>query len=196
VQTHHDLIRLISQGDRQAFKEFYENFKSIVFNTAISFVQNPEEAEEITQDVFVEVHESASNFKQESSASTWVYRITVNKSLDFLRHRKRKKRFAFLTSIFQKESGELTIDFPDFHHPGVALENKEKAAILFKAIGQLPENQKTAFVLSQVEQLPQKEIAEVMKASEKAIESLVQRAKVNLKKELEKFYPERRKSTS
>jgi RNA polymerase sigma-70 factor (ECF subfamily) len=193
VNDHHDLIKQVAQGNRQAFKSLYEDYKRIVFNTAISLVQHTEEAEEITQDVFVELHRAAAHFKFESSVSTWIYRITVNKSLDHLRHRKRQKRFGFLTSIFQKETGELSIDVADFHHPGIALENKEKATILFKAIGALPENQQTAFVLSQVEQLPQKEIAEVMVLSEKAVESLIQRAKGNLKKSLEFLNPERRK---
>lgn len=187
------VIHLITSGDRLAFKSFYDSFKTRVYNTALSYVQNKEEAEEVTQDVFIEIHHSANKFKGVSAISTWVYRIAVNKSLDAIRHRKRKKRFGFLTSIVQKESGSLNIDVPDFHHPGVELENKEKAAILFKAMNLLPDNQKTAFVLSQVEQLPQKEIALVMNSSEKAVESLLQRAKANLRNELEKFYPERRK---
>lgn len=164
-----------------------------MFNTALGMVHQAEEAEEITQDVFLEIYHSAASFKFESSVSTWVYRITINKSLDHLRHRNRKKRFGFLISIFQNEAGKLNIDIPHFNHPGVALENKEMAADLFRAIAQLSENQRTAFVLSQVELLPQREISEVMKVSEKAVESLIQRAKANLKIELEKFYPERRK---
>jgi RNA polymerase sigma-70 factor (ECF subfamily) len=118
----------------------------------------------------------------------------VNKSLDAIRYRKRGKRFGFLTSIFHRESGEINIEKPDFEHPGVLLENQEKATILFRCIDQLAESQRSAFVLSQVEQLPQKEIAAVMNLSEKAVESLLQRAKANLRSELEKFYPERRKS--
>lgn len=156
-------------------------------------MQNREEAEEITQDVFVEVFRSAVDFKFQSSVSTWLYRIAVNKSLDAIRYRKRSKRFGFLTSIFHRESGEINIEKPDFDHPGVLLENQEKAAILFKCIDQLAESQRSAFVLSQVEQLPQKEIAAVINISEKAVESLLQRAKANLRNELEKFYPERRK---
>ena len=192
--TDAELIEHTARGNSDAFREVYELFKAKVFNTSISFLQNREEAEEVTQDVFLEVHRSAPQFKGESSVGTWIYRIAVNKSLDALRYRKRKKRFGFLISIIQKESGSLNVDVPDFHHPGVLLENQEKSSILFKAIDSLQENQKTAFVLSQVEQLPQKEIAVVMALSEKAIESLLQRAKGNLRNELEKYYPERRKN--
>jgi RNA polymerase sigma factor (sigma-70 family) len=191
--NHHDIIHQIAQGDRKALKILYGEFHVRVFNTALGLLQNCEEAEEITQDVFVEVFRSASKFQFQSSVGTWLYRIAVNKSLDQLRYRKRSKRFGFLTSIFNRESGEISVEKPDFQHPGVLLENQENATILFKAIEALAENQRAAFVLSQVEQLPQREIAEVMQLSEKAVESLIQRAKANLRTALEKFYPERRK---
>ncbi len=188
-----DLLQMqkIAGGDKEAFRLFYETHKRRVYNTALSYLQHAQEAEELTQDVFLEVFQAASRFKGEASTATWVYRITVNKCLDALRFRKRKKRFGILSSLFGS-SGEQAVDAPHFDHPGVALENKEKAAVLFAAIDLLPESQKTAFILSQVEELPQKEIAAVMQQSEKAVESLIQRAKGNLRKELEKFYPDRR----
>jgi len=77
---------------------------------------------------------------------------------------------------------------PDFHHPGVSLDNKEKAAILFKAIKELPENQQIAFVLNKVEGLSYQEVAEIMKTSLSAVESLLHRAKTNLKEILKKLY--------
>jgi len=193
--TDHELIQKIASGDSVSFRQLYEKFKVLVYNVSLGYLQNASDAEEITQDVFIEINRSANLFKGESSVKTWVYRITVNKCLDQLRHRNRKKRAGFLSSIFKKDSGELAVDVPHFHHPGVVLENKEKAALLFKLIEGLPENQKTAFFLSHVEELPQKEIAEVMETSVKAVESLIQRAKANLRNELEKFYPEQRNST-
>lgn len=181
------------EGDTRSFRELFESYKTRVYNTAISYLQNKSDAEEITQDVFVEVFHSAHQFRGESSVQTWIYRITINKCHDLIRHRKRKKRFGFLISILNSDRGELNVDVPDFNHPGVLLENQENAAYLFKAIEKLPEQQKAAFILSQVEELPQKEIAAVLSISEKAVESLIQRAKANLRKELENFYPYRRK---
>src|SRR4051812_18906490 len=193
MPDHLPLLRKIAEGDRQAFHQLYGSFSSKVFNTALGYLHNTEEAEEITQDVFVEVYQSAKGFKGDSSIGTWIYRITVNKSLDRLRYRKRKKRFAFLESLFKKDSSELQHDIPSFEHPGIELENKENAAILFQAIELLSEQQKTAFILSYIEDLSQKEVAEIMKLSEKAVESLLQRAKANLRRELENLYPNRRK---
>ena len=188
-----DLIQRLREGDQEAFKVLFEKFKLPIFNTCLSYLQNTEEAEEVTQDVFVEIYRSVTHYKAESTLSTWIYRISVNKCLDFLRHRKRKKRSGLLISLFKRESTELQIDTPHFNHPGVILENKEKAALLFKIVDKLPDQQKTAFILSQIEDLPQKEIATVMKLSEKAVESLLQRAKVNLRRDLEIFNPNRRK---
>ncbi|MEL6254652.1 MAG: RNA polymerase sigma factor [Bacteroidota bacterium] len=187
------LLKAIIAKDPQAFESFYEAYKSKVYNTCLSYTQNEEDAEEITQDVFVEVFNSAQKFQGKSSLSTWVYRICINKSLDFLRYKKRKKRFAQIQRLWGGEKDEA-LDLPDFKHPGILAENQEKATILFRAIETLPENQKNAFILSFVEELPRKEVADIMKIKLKACESLLQRAKGNLRKKLEKFYEEERNS--
>ena len=142
----------------------------------------------------MDVFQSIANFKGQSSLSTWIYRLTVNKCLDQIRAKKRHKRVGFLTGLFHSESGEVLHEVSHFDHPGIALEKKEKAGFLFKAIECLPENQKTAFILSQTEEIPQKEIAEIMHCSVKAVESLIQRAKANLRKELGKMYLQAKES--
>ncbi|MBK9801179.1 MAG: RNA polymerase sigma factor [Bacteroidetes bacterium] len=81
-------------------EELYKEHKNLVFNLALNYVQNVQDAEEITQDVFVTIHFSLHSFKAESKITTWIYRITINKSLDFIKARQRKKRFAFITSLF------------------------------------------------------------------------------------------------
>lgn len=184
------LIISICQGENPAFKQFYDLFKDRVYNTCLSHLQNESDAEEATQDVFIEVHKSACSFQQMATASTWVYRIAVNKCIDRIRYNKRQKRFGFVSSIFNKDTGELQHDPVEFNHPGIVFENKDKAAKLFRAIAQLPENQQSAFILKQVEGLSQKEVAHIMNMTEKAIESLLQRAKGNLRKSLGDFYKE------
>lgn len=119
---------------------------------------------------------------------TWLYRITVNKSLDLLRHKKRQKRFSFLTSLFDRDTGNLIHDPPDFVHPGVVLEQQENAATLFKAIHTLADKQKTAYILTRIEGLNNIEAAQIMNVSVGAVESLLTRANENLKKQLSKWY--------
>jgi RNA polymerase sigma factor (sigma-70 family) len=181
------LVEQLKQGDEAAFKTIVETWQKMVFNTAVGIVQNAEDAEDIAQEVFVQVHQSISSFKGESKFSTWLYRITVTKSLDHQRRKKRKKRFAFVRSIFG-EQNEVLVNPPDFHHPGVVLDNKEDAAVLFRAIAGLPENQRIAFTLNKVEGLSYQEVSEVMKTTVSSVESLMHRAKNNLKKNLEDYY--------
>jgi len=175
------LIERLKQGDEAAFKKIVETWQDMVYNTAIGILQNAEDAEDVSQEVFVQVFESVKSFKAESKFSTWLYRITVSKALDHLRKKKRKKRFAYIQSIFGANN-ETVIDKPDFHHPGVTLDNKERAATLFKAINQLPENQKIAFTLHKLEGLSYQEISDIMKTSISSVESLMHRAKNNLKR--------------
>ena len=151
-------------------------------------MQNTEDAEDITQEVFIQVYHSVQQFKGDSKISTWLYRITVSKSLDFLRSKKRKKRFAFVQSLFGTESTEPLVEQATFVHPGVQLENKERAGILFKAIDKLPENHKVAFTLNKVEGLSYQEVAEVMQLSVSSVESLLFRAKNNLQDSLKNYY--------
>lgn len=147
----------------------------------MSYLQNPEDAEEITQDVFITIFQKAASFKGNSKVSTWIYRITINKSLNLIEKRNRRPK------SHQEIENHHRINFD---HPGVLLENKEKSHYLFTVINSLPESQKTAFILSYIEILPRQEVADIMETSLKSIESLLQRAKANLKKKLILLYPE------
>lgn len=104
--------------------------------------------------------------------------------------KKRKKRFAFVKSLFGEDS-EVLVHPPDFNHPGVQLDKKEDAAVLFEAIRELPRNQRIAFTLHKVEGLSYQEVSEVMKTSISSVESLMHRAKTNLRKNLENHYKSR-----
>ncbi len=186
------LLDATRQGNETAFHRFYDATKSRVFNTALSYVRNREDAEEITQDVFLTVFRSGDAFRGDASVTTWLYRITVNAALDFLKHKKRQKRFAFLTTLFDTHTGAVLHEPVDPMHPGVVLENQEQAAILFRAIDTLPDKQKTAYILTRIEGLPQSEVAAVMASSVGAVESLLQRANENLKKQLADWYQSNR----
>ncbi len=181
------LVAQLKQGDEGAFKTIVTTWQDMVYNTALGILQSAEDAEDVAQEVFVQVYESIHTFKGESKLSTWLYRITTSKALDHIRRKKRKKRFAFIQHLFDQHN-EIIIQPPDFHHPGVALDNKESAAALFKAIEKLPDNQKIAFVLNKVEGLNYQEISEIMKTTVSSVESLLHRAKTNLRKWLQELY--------
>jgi len=182
-----ELIAGLVAGSHYAFRLLVDTYKDRLFSTSLSILHNAEDSEDIVQEVFIEIFNSIKNFRKESSLSTWIYRITITKSLDLVRKKNRKKRFSIFTSIFG-DGNEIKHDPADFVHPGVNAENKELAQILFKAIDKLPESQKIAFSLNKVEGLSYKEISEIMGTSLSSVESLIHRAKNNLQKMLEGYY--------
>ena len=175
--------------NQAAYARLLDEYQKKVFNTCLSFVPNVEDAEDVAQEVFVEVYNSIKNFKGNSKLSTWIYRIAVNKSLEFIRKKNTKKRFGFMQSL---TGNTIPIDkssyFTEFNHPGVQLENKEKSEVLFRVINELPEAQKVVFTLHKIDGHSYKEISEITQKSISSIESLLFRARKNLKHSLTTFY--------
>ena len=182
-----ELIVQLQQGDESAFTKLVDEWQDMVYNTALGIVQHADDADDITQEVFIQVYKSISSFKGDSKFSTWLYRITLGKALDHEKKKKRQKRFGFVQSLFGGGEDEQ-VHAVEFNHPGVQLEKKEKANELFNVLKLLPDNQRIAFTLHKLEGQSYREIAEIMNTSLYAVESLIGRAKTNLKKELNKYY--------
>lgn len=182
-------IEALREGTDAAYGRLLDEYQQKVFSTCISFVPNKEDAEDIAQEVFVEIFNSISKFKGNSKLSTWIYRIAVNKSLECIRKKKTRKRFGLMQSLFWND---IPIDrssyFTEFKHPGIQLENKEKTEILFAAINKLPEAQRIVYTLNKIDDLPHQEVAEITQKSISSIESLLFRAKKNLQKRLYDYY--------
>lgn len=183
-----DLVNQLKANSEDAFKLLVETYKEKVLNTCYHFLHNELDAEDLAQEVFIEVFRSIGHFRQDAELSTWIYRIAVNKSLDFVRKKKRKKRFAYVMSLAGFGDVEKELPLPAPSNPQADLEQKERIEILNQAIDSLPENQKVAITLSKYEGFSNKEIAEIMNTSVSAVESLIHRAKNNLHKKLYNFY--------
>jgi RNA polymerase sigma factor (sigma-70 family) len=187
--TENDFIEALKTQSQKAYGKLIDDFQQKVFATCISFVPNKEDAEDIAQDVFVEVFNAIHKFKGNSKLSTWIYRITTNKCLEFIRKKNTKKRFAFLQSI---TGNDIPLDkssyFTEINHPGIILENKEKSEILFRAINKLPESQRVMFTLSKIDGLSYKEISEITGNSLSSVESVLFRSKKNLQDILKNYY--------
>ncbi|MDD3738408.1 MAG: RNA polymerase sigma factor [Lentimicrobiaceae bacterium] len=168
-----ELIQKVVSGDMQAFKLLVERHQEMVFRVAIGFVHSKEDAEDLTQDIFIKVYDSLKTFRQDSEFSTWLYRITVNYSINHIRKNKKNSLLDSLETIFNKVSPDKT--------PIEEVEEKERDLRIKNAIDKLNPRQRTAFVLSNYEELSQKEIATIMKTSEGAVEQLLQRAKAKLR---------------
>jgi len=190
------LIRELQQGNQAAFRTLVETYQSRVYNTVLAIVQHPNDAEDVAQEVFVQVFESIGRFGGDQKLTAWIYRIATTKALEAYRKRHARKRlgatpFSFLTRLFGADEADGPDDRlhpADFEHPGVKLEQQERARILFGAISRLPEQQKVAFTLHHIEGLSYQEITEVMQTSLSSVESLLHRAKQNLRKRLAWYY--------
>lgn len=182
-----ELVAQLRQGNEAAFSKLVEEYQELVYNTALGIVQDRDDADDITQEVFMQVYQSIGGFKGDSKLSTWLYRITVSKALDHEKKKSRKKRFGIVQRLFGAKEEEQMLP-AEFEHPGILMEKRERAAALFKALKQLAPNQRIAYTLHKLEGQSYQEIAEIMNTTLFAVESLMGRAKSNLKKILNKYY--------
>lgn len=168
-----------------SFSEIVSRWENMVYNTALSIVQHEQDAEDITQDVFIKVYEQLKNYRQDSQLSTWIYRITINTALDAEKKKKRARHGGLIKRLFSINEKE---EPGHFNHPGVMMDNKEQAAILFAALKKLPEKQRLVFTLKKMEGLSGREIADILKITITAVESLMARATIGLRKLLADYY--------
>ncbi|MBE0674695.1 MAG: RNA polymerase sigma factor [Bacteroidales bacterium] len=183
------LLEGLKSGNRDAFSILVEKYHVKVIRTCTGFVHSQADAEDLAQEVFIEVFRSVNKFRGDSELSTWIYRIAVNKSLNFLRSSARRRIFSFITG----NNGQEVPLAPDIvagdeSNPDETMNRNDQAEALRKALASLPENQRTAFVLNKYEDMSYKEIADVMSISMGSVESLIFRAKQNLQKRLFAFY--------
>lgn len=172
-----EMIEAILKGDQKAFKLLVDTYQLMVVNTCYAFVHDRDEAEDIAQDVFVQVFESLGKFRFESKLSTWLYRMAVNRSINHCKSPRGRAIKIDIDSWKQQEVAQ-SVEMPQQQ----ILEEREQIELLHKAIDKLPENQRTALILNKYEELSYKEIADVMGVSLSSVESLLFRAKNNLEK--------------
>jgi RNA polymerase sigma-70 factor (ECF subfamily) len=190
--TDQELILKIGNKDYQALKELVDQYQEIVLNTCYNLLGNRQDAEDVTQEVFFQIYKSISRFRQESKLSTWIYRIAVNRSLNFIRDQKRFRWIKSISSLLEEENRTASdVPAPDSMRPDVALVKKEEEWMIRKAIDSLPGKQKAAFVLHAYETLSYQEIAEIMNCSHSSVESLIHRAKLNLQNALNHYLEEK-----
>jgi RNA polymerase sigma-70 factor, ECF subfamily len=180
-----DLLKRLKAADRSAFNELVLLYSGKVLNTCYRFLLDKADAEDISQEVFIEVFQSIKSFRGDSQLSTWIYRIAVTKSLDEIKKKKRNKRIA---------SFGKTLHLDDFIHwigggqmPDSSINEAERMKEVMQALEKLPENQRAAFTLSKIEGYSNMEIADIINTTTEAVESLIYRAKKTVSQELEKI---------
>lgn len=185
------LIKRLKGGDEEAQREFINLYKNNVFRTCMGFVHNHDDAEDLTQEVFIKALQSISRFRENARLSTWLYRIAVNKSLNFIRDQKKKSLFQRIGDLFSGAADNATYAGSEINEqplPDNHLTQNEQKRALQQALNQLPEKQRTAFILHKYEELSYTEIAASMQTTVASVESLMHRAKKNLQESLRNFY--------
>jgi len=172
-ETDEKLIADTAKGDGDAFEKLVKRYQRQVLSTAYRYVGDATDAEDLTQEVFIKVWEKAGSFKGRSRFSTWLYRIVVNHCLNYQEKRKRRRTVGLDERIPDEGSG--------IEH---RIEMESRARIVKEAVAELPERQRIALILSRFEGHSYAEISQIMKTSLSSVESLIFRAKDNLRKRL------------
>ena len=188
--TEQALIDGLINQNKEAILYLVNNHQKNIIKTAYYFVSNMQDAEDLSQDVLLEILRSIGHYKKNSSLNTWIYRITVNKSLDHLRKQKRRNIFQTLGSFFINDTQGKIKSNNEPSMTDSTNDDREKRKILDTAVNSLPQNQRIAFILSKYDDLAYKEISEIMNLSIPSVESLIHRAKMNLQKKLANYFSE------
>jgi len=180
------LMLRVRADEPGAFEELVERFQRRLVGVMHHLVGNPEEAEELAQEVFLRVYRSRAKYRPRSKLSTWLFTIANNLALNCLRSRQRKP----VVPLNTRDSGPLgprpaeQLVSDDGTGPSQKMEKKELAAVIQQALGGLNERQRLAVVLNKFEDMNYAEIAEVMGLTTKAVKSLLSRARENLREAL------------
>ncbi|WP_246010712.1 RNA polymerase sigma factor [Hymenobacter perfusus] len=176
-----ELVVRLQAGEAAAFRTLVERYQGPVYRTALGLLRSPEEAEDVAQEVFVEVYQTIARFRGEAALSTWLYRLATSRALKQRRKNQTKKRFAFLTTLLGANQ-EVLHERPDHRHPLALLEGRQQQQQLLDAIARLPDSQQIAFTLRHEQELSYEEIAAVLDTTRPAVESLLFRARQSLRK--------------
>ena len=156
----------------------------MVFNVAYRMLQNRNDAEDVTQDVFFQAYKSLKRFRGESQVSTWLYRIAVNRSLNHQRKKKYERWLPFDFDTTEQHESRPVLTTSAEENPDVLAEKSDTERIVQAAINSLPEQQRVALLLHRYDGLSYEAIAKIMECSVASVESRLHRAKQALVKKL------------
>ena len=185
-------LKKLKAGDKLSLREFVTRFQSPVYNLAYKILWNKEDAEDVLQEAFIKIIKNLADFRGESNLATWIYKIATNTALMKLRERRKKQgRLAELDEIDVQDIMPSQVS-PVVQDPFDDLLQNESIEILEKAIDQLPEIYRGAFVLKDVEQLPTEDITYILGISADAFYSRLKRARMLLREAVLAVYQEER----
>ena len=184
MQNDIDLVRRAKSGDMVAFDQLVYNYEKKVYLMAYRSTANEQDALDISQEVFIKVYRSIASFKEESSFSTWLYRITSNVLIDFSRKKQNKSTLSLY--VENEDEEELYIDLPSREDtPEQAYEAKSLREEIQKALLSLSERHRQIVIMRDINGFSYTEISEILNISEGTVKSRLARARENLRRILE-----------
>lgn len=182
--TENDMIKQCKQGNRDAFNILFEKYQSKVINLAYNMLSDREDAFDAAQEVFVKVYKNMESFKENSSFTTWLYRITSNVCADMLRKRQRSAKSVSIDKMSEEFGGTDIQDTAPTPEENAFLTERQRA--VREAINELKDEYKIVITLCDIEEMSYDEIAEILKLPKGTVKSRINRARTALKKNLEK----------
>lgn len=189
VDADADRMMRVQQGDLQAFEGLVDQYKRPIFNLVYRMLRDRDEAEDITQKVFIQVYRASDRYRPTAKFSTWIFTIARNLTLNEIRRRSRKPWTDSLDETMDVEGPAQRLDPPD-HRARPAnqeLAHQEFLQCLEEAIDQLPENQRIAVLLCREGDISYEEMAKVMGCSLSAVKSLIFRGRETIKKRAQNY---------
>lgn len=177
-----EMVLAVRDGDQLAYRSLVEKYQERIYHMVYGMVRNREDARDVTQEAFVKAYKSLDKFRLESSFYTWIYRIAMNRSIDYLRKRKRSGESEFDEQIATRDA-QGGID--EAHHqdsPARTLQRKRLYARIMDAMQELPEDQRQVVLLRELEGMSYREIAEAMEIPEGTVMSRLYYARKKLQK--------------
>ncbi|MBE6571178.1 MAG: sigma-70 family RNA polymerase sigma factor [Ruminococcaceae bacterium] len=181
------LVGKAIDGDAAAFGELVEKYQSFVYRTVFYDLKSHEDAQDISQEIFIKAYKALSSFRADSEFTTWLYRICKNTVYDYLRKNAKKKPLLF-SELSSPEDGDREFDIADTsgnYDPEKTAVSNETARIVNDAIRTLSEEHRTIIVMRDIEGMSYSQIADVMSLEEGTVKSRLSRARAALKKKLE-----------
>lgn len=185
--TDQELVRRAQMDDDRAFGELVGRYESKVYSLSLRMLRNPEDAEDVLQDTFLRAYRGLKSFQGNSTFSTWIYRIAANSAL----MRLRKKQLPTV-SIEDADERDTPLNIVDWKPgPVEQLLTEETREIMEQAIEALPPEFRQVFILRDVEELSNAEVAEVLDLSVAAVKSRLHRARLKVRNRLIAHFNER-----
>jgi RNA polymerase sigma-70 factor (ECF subfamily) len=184
------LMLRVRDDDAVAFEMLIDRYQRKIIRFMNGWTRNPEQAEDLAQDVFLRIYKSRKNYLPTAKFSTWLYRIAHNVASNFVRDSGVRKEFQLSKAENSSTAGLLIENIaiaPSGFQPARRMDRGERSQIILQALEALGERQKTAILLSKFEGMSYQEIGETMGLSVQAVKSLLMRARVNLKNLLDPY---------